>query len=186
MADSQSQESPLRIPNRYITDHNAEGLSVFHTKIPGPLTAQNVGNMTFHLGYATTSSPPEFKNQSDIVTYSSFLSDSAPPPGIFIPGGSVLRIIDVRPGGESRMHRTMSLDYGVVLEGEIELVLDSGESQTLKRGDLCVQRGTNHLWRNKSQKEWGRMLFMTQEAKPLEVNGKILGQEDEHGHGIDT
>ena len=40
------------------------------------------------------------------------------------------------------MHRTQSLDFGVVLEGEIELVLDSGETRLLKRGDVAVQRGT--------------------------------------------
>ena len=46
------------------------------------------------------------------------------------------------------MHRTVSLDYGVVLEGEVELVLDSGETRLMKRGDVSVQRGTNHAWRN--------------------------------------
>lgn len=80
------------------------------------------------------------------------------------------------------MHRTVSLDYGVVLEGEIELVLDSGESRVLKRNDISVQRGTNHIWRNRSQTEWGRMLFVSQEAKPVEVNGKIL----DYSHGMDN
>lgn len=82
-----------------------------------------------------------------------------------MPGGSVLRIVDVRPGGESLMHKTESLDYGVVLAGDIELVLDSGEGRLMKGGDVSVQRGTNHLWRNASQTEWGRMSFVTLEAK---------------------
>ncbi|RBR22531.1 hypothetical protein FVER53590_25055 [Fusarium verticillioides] len=38
------------------------------------------------------------------------------------------------------MHRTLSIDYGVVIEGEMELVLDSGENRAMKRGDVAVQR----------------------------------------------
>lgn len=47
------------------------------------------------------------------------------------------------PGLTSPMHRTVSLDYGVVLEGEVYLVLDSGEERLMRRGDISVQRGTN-------------------------------------------
>lgn len=189
MADSTQnhQEEPpkLRTPNRFITDHDdASGLSVFNTSIPDPLPAVQAGGgaITSHLGYATTSSPADLTGRSDLSTYSSFLSGSAtdrhhPPPGIVIPGGSVLRVVDVRPGGQSPMHRTVSLDYGVVLEGEVELVLDSGESRVMRRGDVSVQRGTNHVWRNRSQEEWGRMLFVTLGARPLEVNGEVLGED---------
>jgi len=46
------------------------------------------------------------------------------------------------------MHRTVSLDYGIVLEGDVELVLDSGEKRAMKQGDVAIQRGTNHAWRN--------------------------------------
>jgi quercetin dioxygenase-like cupin family protein len=56
------------------------------------------------------------------------------------------------------MHRTVSLDYGVVMEGEAELVLDSGETQIMKKGDICVQRGTTHAWKNTSDSDWARML----------------------------
>ena len=48
------------------------------------------------------------------------------------------------PGSTSPMHRTVSLDYGCVIEGEVECVLDSGEVKLLKRGDVCVQRGESH------------------------------------------
>ncbi|KKY31576.1 putative cupin domain protein [Diaporthe ampelina] len=180
MAQSQVQEAPdLSTPSRFITDHDANGLSVFNTSIPDLLPTQIVGDRSkFHLGYVTDKIPADLAGGSDIATYSSFLST---PPGIFLPGGSVLRIIDMKPAGESIMHRTQSLDYGIVLDGEIELVLDSGESRTLKRSDVAIQRGTNHLWRNKSKTEWGRMLFVTLEAKPIEVNGKVLGGIEGHG-----
>jgi quercetin dioxygenase-like cupin family protein len=47
------------------------------------------------------------------------------------------------------MHRTESVDYGIVLEGEITLIVDEGET-TVHAGDIVVQRGTNHGWANRS------------------------------------
>lgn len=75
------------------------------------------------------------------------------------------------------MHRTQSLDYGVVLEGEIEMELDGGEITLLKRGDVAVQRGTMHAWRNPSKKDWARMLFVLQDCEPLVVGGEKLMEE---------
>lgn len=49
----------------------------------------------------------------------------------------------------SRMHRTETIDYGIVLEGEIVLVMDEGET-TVKAGDIVIQRGTNHAWANRT------------------------------------
>jgi len=49
-------------------------------------------------------------------------------------------------------HRSDTIDYVQVLEGEVVLELDSGEEVTLQRGDCVVQRGTNHAWRNQSGK----------------------------------
>lgn len=68
-------------------------------------------------------------------------------PGITISSGTVLRFVDMAPGLLSPMHRTVSLDYGVVIEGSVELVLDSGERRCLGRGDVAIQRGTCHAWR---------------------------------------
>lgn len=49
------------------------------------------------------------------------------------------------------MHRTETIDYGIVLEGEIVLIVDKGET-TVRQGDVVVQRGTNHAWANRSGK----------------------------------
>ena len=56
------------------------------------------------------------------------------------------------------MHRTQSVDYCLVLEGEIHIVLDTGEV-LMKTGDFLVERGTNHAWANRSGKPC-RMLFV--------------------------
>jgi quercetin dioxygenase-like cupin family protein len=47
------------------------------------------------------------------------------------------------------MHRTQSIDYGIVLEGELVLIVDKGET-VVRAGDIVVQRGTNHAWANRS------------------------------------
>jgi len=187
MAESDDQEfsgqrTPfLRTPNRFITDCNANGRAIFNTSIPSVLQAEVIGNMAFHLGYATNTFPADLTKKSDIATYSSFL---ATPPGIFIPGGTVLRIVDIGPGAETPIHRTTSLDYGVVLEGEIELALGSGDCRIMKRGDISVQRATDHKWRNMSQTEWGRMLFVSQEAKSDEVSSKVP-EKDNCNYGME-
>lgn len=63
-----------------------------------------------------------------------------------------------RGGRHPLMHRTESIDYAVVLEGEMTLVLDDQEV-LLKAGDVVVQRGTNHAWSNRSGKRV-RMLYI--------------------------
>ena len=75
--------------------------------------------------------------------------------------GHLLRIIDIYPpkdgGKRTPMHRTRTLDYVVVIEGEVVLVLDDSEV-FLKKSDVVVQRGTNHAWENRSDRPT-RMAF---------------------------
>ena len=66
-----------------------------------------------------------------------------PPPE----GGTVFRVIELQPDQELEMHRTRTIDYVVMIEGEMNLVLDDSEIP-LRPGDCLVQRGTNHAWRN--------------------------------------
>ena len=63
-----------------------------------------------------------------------------------------------RGGRHPMMHRTETVDYAVVLEGEITLILDEGEVQ-LKAGDVVIQRGTSHAWSNRSGKNV-KMLYV--------------------------
>jgi quercetin dioxygenase-like cupin family protein len=175
------EDNGLRPLNRYITTHDANGITGFQEQLPDSLQWQQLANgARFSLGYATNEIPVELSDDKDVDVYQSYLKDL---PGITIPGGTVLRVVDMNPGSISPMHRTVSLDYGVVLEGEVELVLDSGATRLLKRGDIAVQRGTNHAWRNPSKTTWARMLYVLQEAKPIQVNGKDL--EEDYGGGMD-
>jgi quercetin dioxygenase-like cupin family protein len=161
--------------NRVITTHNHEAKAVFAHDIPDELSFQELPDgARFCLGYATNTVPAQLKDDQDIRTYESYLQNK---PGVMIPNGTVCRIVDMMPGALSPMHRTVSLDYGVVLEGEVELVLDSGERKLLRRGDMAVQRGTNHAWRNSSKTEWARMLYVLHEAESLVVNGTALDED---------
>jgi len=94
--------------------------------------------------------------------------------GLTLKGGSVIRVVDMVPGGESPFHRTNSIDYGIVISGELELEVDDKQIVRLKAGDLVIQRGTIHLWRNPSKTEACRIIFVLTEATAVEVNGEAL------------
>ncbi|AKH98914.1 cupin domain-containing protein [Hoeflea sp. IMCC20628] len=87
--------------------------------------------------------------------------------------GTVLRVIQYGPGVSGRLHRTDSLDYAIVISGEIVMPLEDGESVTLKAGDVLVQRGTIHNWVNKSDAPCV-IAFVLIAAKPVTVNGESL------------
>ncbi|KAJ9150789.1 hypothetical protein NKR23_g3343 [Pleurostoma richardsiae] len=88
-------------------------------------------------------------------------SSSPPPPQLprCPPAGVMFTVSDIPPGQNAPMHRTLSLDYAVVLSGEIVLVLDGGEERTMVFGDTLVQGGVNHSWVNRGR-EWCRILFV--------------------------
>ena len=56
---------------------------------------------------------------------------------------------DRRPGKHPGMHRTETVDYAIILEGEIWAVMDQGET-LMRAGDVLIQRGTDHAWANRS------------------------------------
>jgi quercetin dioxygenase-like cupin family protein len=95
--------------------------------------------------------------------------------GTTLIGGTVFRVIEFSPGAAPRMHRTDSIDYAVVISGEIDMELDEGEVH-LKAGDVLVQRGTIHNWVNRADKPCV-MAFVLIDAKPVIVGGKTLHAE---------
>ncbi|RAK89809.1 cupin domain protein [Aspergillus costaricaensis CBS 115574] len=164
----------IRPLSRYITTHDpTTNKAIFSTTLSETMPVQQIqdsANAQFSLAYTTDSFPANLTDEADIPAYASYLTN---PPGITISTGSVCRIVDMPPHALSPMHRTVSVDYGVVLEGEVELVLDSGETRLLKRGDVAIQRGTNHAWRNVTPDgengggSWARMLYVLLPAKGL-------------------
>jgi len=92
--------------------------------------------------------------------------------GTTLPNGTIFRVIEFAPGVAPRNHRTDSIDYIVVISGEIDMELD-GSSVHLKAGDVMVQRGTIHNWINRGT-EPCVVAFVLVAAKPVERNGKLL------------
>jgi quercetin dioxygenase-like cupin family protein len=86
-----------------------------------------------------------------------------PPPA----NGTRFAVIDFPPGNTGVMHRTESLDYVIVLEGEIDMDIDD-ETVRMKAGDVLVQRGTNHAWCNRSDAA-ARVAFILVDAQPLGI-----------------
>jgi len=80
-----------------------------------------------------------------------------------------------RGGRHPFMHRTETVDYAVVLEGEITLLLDEGEV-SLKAGDIVIQRGTNHAWSNRSNKPV-KMLYVLIDGQFDPVLEKQFGKK---------
>lgn len=87
--------------------------------------------------------------------------------------GTVFRVVKYDPGVTPRMHRTDSVDYAVVISGEIDMELDEGRMVHLKQGDLLVQRGTIHNWVNKGT-EPCLIAFVLVSARPATVGGRTL------------
>lgn len=92
--------------------------------------------------------------------------------GTTCPGGTVFRVAEYQPGVAPRVHRTNSVDYIVVISGEIFMQLDDSEVH-LKAGDVLVQRGTIHNWVNRGLKPCV-IAGVLIDAKPATAAGKTL------------
>lgn len=94
--------------------------------------------------------------------------------GTTLPGGTVFRVVEFSPGVSPRVHRTDSIDYAVIVSGEIDMELEQGVEVHLKAGDVLVQRGTVHNWINRG-KTACVITFALIDAKPATAGGKVLG-----------
>ena len=160
---------------RLITTHNAEGKAILHST-SGETTWEPLdeNKMAFGMIYSTSTFPASLTDDADIDAHRAIETKGV---GLVNPGGTIIRCVDMAPGYRSPMHRTKSLDYGIVLEGEVEMVLDSGESEVMKRGDVAVQRATQHLWINRSETQWARMMFVLLDCEAPVVGGKALEED---------
>lgn len=169
--------------HRVVTGHDAGGKAIVASN--GPLAAvvevSAIPGTIFHEVWSTTGSPAPVDNGPDPTAGPLML----PPPKhgtrirfVDIPsdtaeflahGASRMKHAFEQIGDAAAstvqadsphplMHRTESVDYGIVIEGEMTLVLDDSEV-LLKAGSVVVQRGTNHAWANRSGKPC-RMLFV--------------------------
>jgi quercetin dioxygenase-like cupin family protein len=134
---------------RIVTGHTSDGRSVVIEDGPVPHVRELPG-ARFDEVWATAAAPEPLGLRMDGEPTS-----MAPAIGP-TPAGSTVRIIHFPPaaagGVRSPMHRTRTIDYGIVLAGEMVLLLTDSEVP-LKAGDVVVQRGTDHAWENRSASE---------------------------------
>jgi quercetin dioxygenase-like cupin family protein len=92
--------------------------------------------------------------------------------GTTLKNGTIFRVIEFAPGVARRMHRTDSIDYIVVMSGEIDMELDDA-SVHLNAGDVMVQRGTIHNWVNRGAAPCVLAVVLI-DARPAHAGGKVL------------
>jgi quercetin dioxygenase-like cupin family protein len=136
-----------------VTGHNANDVAkvimqgpATNAKYPSPGTVST-------LIWSTDRTPAEIAVGEEIEDLGARIIGTPPPAN-----GTRFAVIDFPPGNVPRMHRTETIDYVIVLDGEIEMDMDNSTVK-MKAGDVMVQRGTNHAWANRSD-ERARVAFV--------------------------
>jgi mannose-6-phosphate isomerase-like protein (cupin superfamily) len=178
----------LKSTRRIVTGHDAHGKAValFDGAIQAKQRSAGANGMT--LLWVTTEFPPQMDAGADRAQ----TPVGVPPPA----GGTVFRIVDFAPSAPSaapvdhhqillsmgidpatqgyarhaNTHRTKTIDYAIVLEGEMDMLLDDSEVH-VKAGDVLVQQGTNHAWVNNGTKPC-RIAFILIDGKTPAAWGK--------------
>jgi quercetin dioxygenase-like cupin family protein len=159
------QYPPIR---RFVTGHDAKNVAkvvmqgaATNAKYPSAGTVST-------LVWSTDRTPADISIGEDVEDLGARIIGTAPPAN-----GTRFAVIDFPPGNVPRMHRTETIDYVIVIEGEIEMDMDDSTVK-LKAGDVMVQRGTNHAWANRSDKR-ARVAFVLIDAVPLGIGHPITG-----------
>jgi hypothetical protein len=171
---------------RVVTGHNAAGKSIVVSDAPTPhVFSRSKGSAVVHELWETTKTPADNRGNADAIARGHRLQ---PPPN-----GSVFRVIEYPPDSErlaaiarehalpdesgraaatdrnnprhAGFHKTATVDYAIVLSGEIYAMMDEGEV-LLKPGDVLIQRGTNHAWSNRTS-EPAVLAFVLIDAEPV-------------------
>jgi mannose-6-phosphate isomerase-like protein (cupin superfamily) len=148
---------------RVVTGHDATGRAVVKIDEISKNVASSRPNQSACVIWTTESFPVDNTGDAD---------QALRQVGTTLKNGTVFRIVEFGVGVAPRNHRTDSIDYAVVMSGEIDMELD-GSVVHLKAGDVLVQRGTIHNWVNRGS-EPCLIAFSLIDAKPVEVGGKVL------------
>jgi quercetin dioxygenase-like cupin family protein len=161
-----SSTTQLSDPRLVVTGHAPDGTSIFtyddQRKPFAPFGPAGARFTNFH-----ASSTVPASNTAPFPELANTLPRCAPE-------GVLFCITDIQPGGSAPMHRTLSIDYCVVLSGEIVLALDGGEEKTVRTGEFMVQRGANHAWHNRTKEICRILVVMVGSEKIVLSDGKVL------------
>ena len=159
---------PIR---RVVTGHDAKHVAkvildgpAMNAKYPDAATVST-------LIWTTDAAPADISVGEKVEDLGARILGTAPPAN-----GTRFAVIDFPPGNTGRMHRTETIDYVIVISGEIDMDMDQSTVK-LKAGDVMVQRGTNHSWVNRG-KERARLAFVLVDAKPLGIGHAVTGKSN--------
>lgn len=160
-------ETPAYPPIRRVVTGHGPG-NVAKALIDGPAT--NVkhpgGAIASTLMWSTAAMPTSIALGETVEDEGARILGSAPPEN-----GTRFTVMDFPPGNPPVMHRTETLDYVIVLEGEIDMDMDDS-SVHLRAGDVLIQRGTNHSWVNRSGARC-RLAVVLVDAQPLGIGAPV-------------
>lgn len=195
--------------HRVVTGHDAAGKAVVTSNgaLPTVIELAAIPGTVFHEVWSTAATPVRVDNGSDPSTGPLVLPppvhgtrirfvDIPPDTADYLAHGAARMQDAFSEIGDTAastvkadsphplMHRTESVDYGIVIEGELTLVLDDSEVQ-LRPGSVVIQRGTNHAWANRSQAPC-RMLFVLIDGAYDPAIAAALLHDAPHGANAST
>ncbi|KAF7318768.1 Cupin-2 domain-containing protein [Mycena chlorophos] len=181
MSASALRKSPFPDVRRVVTGHNPAGQATILEDALQPATSWggfDTANPKYDLHYTGRVPALVDSELSSKDGYGRWVDEmKAHSSDVYAKEGALFRVSDFAPGSTTPVHRTESLDYGIVAKGSIVLVLEDGKQVTLGEGDTIIQRATMHSWRNESG-EWARIYFVGLGAKPVVlVDGRELKEE---------
>ncbi len=160
-----SANPPIR---RVVTGHDNNRVAKVLMDAPATNAKGPGTGLVSTLIWSTDRTPAQVPIGEEIEDMGARMLGSAPPPS-----GSRFTVIEFPPGVVSAMHRTETIDYVIVIEGEIDMDMDDSTVK-LHQGDVMVQRGTNHAWVNRSDKK-ARVAFVLIDAEPLGIGHPVHG-----------
>jgi quercetin dioxygenase-like cupin family protein len=165
MNQLKSDHRPIR---RVVTGHDARYVAkVMIDDVATNRKSSSTGTVST-LIWSTDRTPADIGVGEAIEDCGARILGTAPPAN-----GSRFAVIDFPPGNPGRMHRTETIDYVIVIAGEIDMDMDDSTVH-LRAGDVMVQRGTNHAWVNRGTAP-ARLAFVLIDAKPLGIGHPVVG-----------
>ncbi|HUC51281.1 MAG TPA: cupin domain-containing protein [Xanthobacteraceae bacterium] len=159
---------PIR---RVVTGHNGKNVAKVIREGAAANTKTPREGVASTLMWCTDAMPADIAVGEDAEDMGARILGTAPPEN-----GSRFIVMEFAPGITSEMHRTETIDYIAVLDGEIDMEMDDS-TVTLRAGDVMVQRGTNHAWVNRSDAP-ARLAIVLLDAKPLGIgHPRVRGQQ---------
>ena len=165
MANDKPKFPPIR---RVVTGHNASNVAKVLIDAPATNAKHPDSGVVSTLMWITDRNPADIAVGDKIEDMGARIVGTAPPTN-----GTRFCVIDFPPGNHAHMHRTETIDYVIVIDGEIEMDMDDSTVK-LKAGDILIQRGTNHAWANRGNKP-ARVAFVLVDGQPLGIGKPVLG-----------